>query len=354
MDLEFRPARAADARDLRQMWVEAFGDEQPWTDWFFSTHHQTGNLWVGASNGNLVAQAHLLPHVLRIRGKDFPVCYIVGVCVNESLRGIGVGKALMISLMEEAGRRGFLAGILQPRYPDFYRKLGWDYFVDKRVFRADLPPGAIRSGRPEKISVDGSPDWKILNGIYTTYTAGLNAYAVRGSRHWETLLAEHCGDGGKVCILGNGSSPCAYALYHTKFGNLAAREVAYEGTEARDGLLAFLSDEATQAGSEWMEWTDPGDAPAFFQLRTVRQEPFLMARLTDPLKALKICAPELEATVSALEMFVDDAALVQLLFGYFSVTDLMAAKRIRASDVLDAAILGKAFPVERNYTNEYF
>ena len=354
MNMEFRPACATDASELRQMWVKAFGDEQPWTDWFFAVHHRAENIWVGVSEGIPVAQAHLLPHVLRVRGIDFPVCYIVGVCVRESLRGSGVGKALMTSLMEEAGRRGFLAGILQPRYPEFYRKLGWNYFVDKRVFRAELPVKASRFNRREENSADCLPDQIILGDIYTKYTAGLHAYAVREARHWETLLAEHCGDGGKVFIYGGDTSPTAYALYHTKFGNLTAREVAYTDSEARDDLLFSLSDEATRIGSEWMEWTDPGEAPPFFQLRAFRQEPFLMARLTDPLKALKLCAPKLEATGSALEMFFDETALTQLLFGYCSVTDLMADKRIRATHVLDAALWGNAFPAERNYTNEYF
>jgi predicted acetyltransferase len=309
---------------------------------------------VGASEGTPVAQAHLLPHVLRLRGIDFPVCYIVGVCVDESLRGTRIGKTLMVSVMEEAGRRGFLAGILQPRYPDFYRKLGWDYFVDKRVFRAEIPSGIVWRDQPERFSAACPSDWKVINDIYTKYTAGLHAYAVRDARHWETLLAEHCGDGGKVCIFGGEESPRAYALYHLRFGNLAAREVAYTDPAARDSLLTFLSDEAARTGSEWMEWTDPGDAPSFFQLRTMRQDPFLMARLTDPLKALKRCAPAIEEAEAAVDMFVDEAALTQLLFGYCSVTDLMANKRIRASSVLDAALWGKALPVERNYTNEYF
>lgn len=390
--LVFRTAEPSETGVLRTMWEEAFGDEQPWTDWFFASHHRVKNVWVGVNAGVLVAQAHLLPYVLHVRGKSLPVCYFVGVCVSESLRGKGFGKKLMHSAMQELKRQGFAAGILQPRFPAFYQALGWEYFYRRRVHRLALPqqtPLTEKTDRTKPEQATIGPDIPSMAAIYDAFTRNLHAYAIRDRLHWEQMLAGHAGDEGRVVILRNGETPKAYAMYHLRFGSLTAEEIGYVDSAGQAAVLEYLMTEAQHAGAEWMEWTDPADAPDdFSQLSTQRLEPILMVRLSDPMTALqRAVAPGgsgrilLEVTDAAnkgplshteitfqnvaiyqtpaaskdnADVCLDTSALAQLLFGYYSVADLMAQRRMLVTDVLAGALLSRVFPVQQNYLGDYF
>jgi len=70
---------------------------------------------------------------------DWGWLYISAVWVDESLRGMGLGSALMAQAEDEARRRGCRNAYLQTmsyQVPDFYAKLGYSVFAELE----DIPP----------------------------------------------------------------------------------------------------------------------------------------------------------------------------------------------------------------------
>lgn len=136
--MEYRFCRDADYPALRRLWGQCFGEEEPWTSWYFSHHYKAEHTWVGIKEGTVAAQAHLLPHRLYLRGAWRDAAYFVGVCVDEALRGSGYGRDIMSTALAELRRSGVNISILQPRWPEFYRPLGWDFCYSRRFYHLPL------------------------------------------------------------------------------------------------------------------------------------------------------------------------------------------------------------------------
>ena len=52
--MEYRLCRDEEFPAIRQLWVQCFGDEEPWTSWYFSHHYKAEHTWVGLKAGKPV------------------------------------------------------------------------------------------------------------------------------------------------------------------------------------------------------------------------------------------------------------------------------------------------------------
>jgi predicted acetyltransferase len=75
------------------------------------------------------------------RGRSMPMAGVAGVKVAPEERGRGVGRALMMSLIPEMGRRGYPLSALYPATVPLYRSLGWEFAG--RMYQTTLPTSAL-------------------------------------------------------------------------------------------------------------------------------------------------------------------------------------------------------------------
>lgn len=387
--MEFRRSNKSEFMTVRQLWSQCFGDEEPWTSWYFSRHYRADRTWVGLQDGRVAAQAHLLPHRLMLRGAWRDAAYFVGVCVEESLRGTGIGRDLMRTALCELRRTRVGISILQPRWPEFYKKLGWDYCYSRQGFHFPLETvaGQLLSG-PLPEWAEGIPDIPALAGLYEAFVKPRHGFARRGRRDWEVLLADHCGDGGRVAIISTGAGPSGYVLYNIRGGLLRVREMVWRDGADVDGIWRMLLAQARSMEADTLEWDDPsGDPVSSLYSRSVSR-PFLMGRLTDIRPVLSGIAypPDMKATIgltvtdpllpwnhgsfiwsisqgkAGLSPVSDPGesgltlgigTLSRLFFGEESAERVLAAADVRCQDA-QLAILDRIFPGCRNYISEYF
>jgi predicted acetyltransferase len=388
--MEFRLSRDEEYAAVRQLWGQAFGEEEPWTSWYFSQHYQADKTWVGVENGKVLAQAHLLPHRLMLRGKWRTVVYFVGVCVEESLRGTGIGRQLMASALVELRRTGVEISILQPRWPDFYRKLGWNYGYSRRKY--SMPVNEARRLLPDPMPVMGwsvvEYDIETLSALYRSFTVHRHAYAMRERQDWEKLLADHRGENGRVGVVSCGGIPLGYGLYKVLEDMLWVRELVCPDVRAVDAALKFMINQTEKDGVETLEWDDPAGDSGSVLYAVSQSEPFLMGRVTDIRTVLaELPYPddllaEIDLTVAdtlspwnngsfrwsirqgkgvlTAKTFVghsglslDIGTLSQLIFGEQPVWEIL--KRGNAGiDREEGKILERIFPLCRNFISEYF
>ncbi len=388
--MEFRLSRDEEYTMVRQIWVQAFGDEQPWTDWYFSRHYRADRTWVGVENGKVLSQAHLLPHQLKLRGEWRNVVYFVGVCVEETLRGTGIGRELMTTALVELKRTGVGLSVLQPRWPDFYRKLGWNYAYSRQKYSLTLA-----EARPLFQDIPPLMDWSveqpetmILTILYDSFMRSRHGYALRELQDWEKLLADHCGDGGRVGMVSDQGIPVGYALYKVVEKVLRVRELVCIDARAVDVAWKHMIRQAETEGAESLEWEDPAGDPGSVMYGHSHSEPFLMGRVTD-LQTVLAALPYPETQTADITLQVKDPLLPwnqggfrwsiregtgvltplpstdnaglsldigtfsRLIFGEHSVSEILGAGAFGINHE-EIKVLEQIFPVRRNYISEYF
>ena len=386
--MKFRLCEESDYRPLRKLWGRCFGDEEPWTSWFFSEHYRVENTWVGEMDGVVMAQAHLLPHRLMLRGHWRETAFFVGVCVDEALRGKGYGRELMGTALEELRRRGVAISILQPRYPDFYRKLGWGFCYDRQAYRLPLSVASLLLPDPPADLECTEGGAEHLPFLYEMFTRLRHGYTLRGREDWDILLKDHRGEGGSIAIARKEGKPCGYVLYNTTHGLLYIRELVWLESPVTDALLKYLAVRGKSFGLENMEWLDPAGDLVSVLSSVSEPEPFLMGRIhnlqawaaeieypaelaadleiriTDPLAAWNdgrfrwsikdgrgCMSPSAVTTAPELDMGID--SLSQKYFGYRGAGGPDPAADLIMNEAT-AAMLEKLFPPCSNYISEYF
>ena len=211
--MEYRFCRDADYPALRRLWGQCFGEEEPWTSWYFSHHYKAEHTWVGIKDGTVAAQAHLLPHRLYLRGAWRDAAYFVGVCVDEALRGSGYGRDIMSTALAELRRSGVNISILQPRWPEFYRPLGWDFCYSRRFYHLPLAVAEVLQETPPAFGltwIADADEFGELAALYADFVKPRHGYVDRRPDDWRRMLADRSGCrklvSGGVCWR---TGPCA-------------------------------------------------------------------------------------------------------------------------------------------------
>jgi predicted acetyltransferase len=97
---------------------------------------------LGAFDGaRLIGSARYHPMRQWWRGRSMPMAGVAGVKVAPEERGRGVGRALMMSLIAEMGRRGYPLSALYPATVPLYRSLGWEFAGG--MYQTTLPTTAL-------------------------------------------------------------------------------------------------------------------------------------------------------------------------------------------------------------------
>src|SRR5690554_6599849 len=130
-----RLAREEDTPQIRDLWTYCFDDTPEFIDFFFNSCYLPSNTLIAEEDNRIQSSLQLLPYRMRLRGREVPVYYIVGVGTWPEDRGQGLVKNLLLyadSLMKE---RGYDISILLPFQYDFYRKYGWEVCYDLLIYR---------------------------------------------------------------------------------------------------------------------------------------------------------------------------------------------------------------------------
>ena len=109
---------------LRQLWKEAFGDDDAFLDKFFSTAFAADRCRCGIVDDKLAAALYWFDCKLDNR----PIAYLYAVAVAKSHRKQGLGKALLADTQAHLAFRGYDGVLLVPGSGDlrsYYEKLGY-------------------------------------------------------------------------------------------------------------------------------------------------------------------------------------------------------------------------------------
>ncbi len=108
------------------------------------------------SDGQLLGAARFYDMQQWWLGRALPMAGVAGVKVAPEARGLGVGKALMATLLHAMAERGYALSTLYPATANFYRALGWE--IAGGHYRMEVPGRSLGSLLPPDSEVPGQAD----------------------------------------------------------------------------------------------------------------------------------------------------------------------------------------------------
>ena len=219
---------------LKSLWAEAFGDEEPFIDLFFTTGFSPKRCRCVTENGQLAAALYWFD----CEAYGGRLAYLYAVATAKAHQGKGICRALIENthaLLKEQGYRGAILVPSEPGLFGMYAKMGYRTINCMKTFSC-TPAGIcdIRPAAPEEYTAARNallPPGGVRQELGLSYLAGYaelytgTGFALAGVRKADSFIAmELLGDKNAApAILGAlglskgtfripGSNP--FAMYH--------------------------------------------------------------------------------------------------------------------------------------------
>lgn len=398
--MNYRIVQGSRMEQVQSLWDYCFDKkETPFFQYYFNEYCGKDNTVIGGFeeiNGweRLRSMLHLNPYMLRIRGQEQLVPYIVGVATAPETRGRHLFAPLLSTSFDVLRDQGFTFVTLMPISASIYLPYGFSYYSYRHAYKlpmAELWSQLTKEGADLKVEREALSK-ELLAPLYAELTAELSGVPKRTDFQWHKLLTVHNGEGMRCAVVCEAEQPAGYMLYHITDGIFTVHELLARTQASKNRLLRF----AAQHISEAKEFSWLAEAWDKTYLSFGKQEysgslqPFMMARCLDMRKALvNLDVPEGVGEGSVVLLLTDDfidrnnhlvelstqqgsrktrvvstaadedvtmdvAAFTQLYMGAFSAMELHEAGRIKCADMTKLAYLDKLLPRCRTYNNEYF
>ena len=268
-----RYAAASDLPQIRALWKQGFGDEEPYTSWYFNQVWRPERTLLYLEQGQPVSSLQLAPYEISRKGQVLPAAYIVGVVTDQSRQGRGYARALLRQALIDLEGDGRALALLYTDIPGFYRPLGFTccYSLRRLCFAA-----ADSADAPEAEQVSADADALArCQAIYENMCQDLDGYVLRTETNWRTYVSDWLSDDHNGLYLGKGF----YFLTDVFGGVFSLKEIGYRDETALKHALACCSALAAKQGFSRFFWDAPESVPLPRQRGETRR-PWVMARVT--------------------------------------------------------------------------
>ena len=385
----------------RMLEVEALWDycfekkDTPFFQYYFQQYCGKDNMVIGGfdklgEREVLRTMLHLNPYMLRIRGQEQLVPYIVGVATAPEARGQHLFRPLLETAFEVLRSQNFTFATLMPINAGIYLPYEFSYYCYRHAYKMPLAKLQLPQAGSELAVEHCELSAELLAPLYESLTAGFNGVPKRTAFQWKKLLTVSALENTQCAVVYREGKAVGYLLYTLAEGVFNAVELLAEDFAAKNRLLRYAAQHKSEA--QEFRWLAEGWDTTYLyfadQSLTGSLEPFMMARCLDARAALaQLKAPQdlpeaelamlltdnviernnhllmlrtapgrLEAvsTIAEEEVTMDMGAFTQLYLGAFSATELWEAGRIKCTQPEKLQLLDKLLPKCRNYVNEYF
>ncbi|MDD9271162.1 enhanced intracellular survival protein Eis [Paenibacillus sp. GCM10023248] len=197
-------------------------------------------IWGYYVQDKLAAKLHLLDFHTWLNGQRYAMGGIAGVATWPEYRRGGMVKQLLIQALKVMRERGQTISFLHPFKFEFYRKFGWEAYVDylKYEIPADKLPRFEAAAGSKVVRVE--KDGELLNGIYAKYAVRYNGMLDRDGVWWNKYLKAK--QGTAAVYVNPQGEQTGYVIYQVKAFTATVHEMVFLDEEARRGLWKFIAD----------------------------------------------------------------------------------------------------------------
>ena len=270
---DLRYAAEGDINAVKRLWTEAFGDDEPYTGWYFHNIWRSGRTLCLFEAAELAACVQFAPYRMQLGEREIPVAYVVGLCTAPPHQHKGYARRLLERLDEDL-RSDCKALLLYTDIPGFYRPLG--FCTCYHLKRVRIP--ARFDAQQLSIWQAGTlayPDLDRYAAIYRQMTTGLDGFLLRDYAGWLTFFGDFLCDNGALYLCDD-----AYLLWcYDDDGGARVKEIGYANERALAKSLRLAAHLAAARELDSVIWDAPLTAPVPEGM-TEKTLPYVMARLT--------------------------------------------------------------------------
>lgn len=393
--MHIRLLTTADISQAKQLANYAF-NEKDFANWFFDKYVQPQQLVGSFAEADLLkCMLCLSPYKLQMFGTELDTDYITTVTTAADVRGKGYFKPLLKYTFEHMRKLGKSVAILKAIESKLYSPFGFAFCYSH--LRYTMPITELEYfAKAADITLLSIPEFEQhISSMQQLYAAlVLNKYHAASERtiqNWRNLLTVHTAEGGHIMLAFRGNIPVGYMLYYVRNNYFEVFELLATDAAVQAHFLNTAYQHRTQAKSFF--WRTFADNTAYLAMNISQYNdsfypqlaPFMMVRVVDARRLLaqmvttaaasvriKItdeflefnnCTLQLVAkdgqlsvqdTVAPADITIDITTLAQLVFGAYSISELLFADKIVQHNAHCIAELNKLFSKKTNYINEEF
>lgn len=388
-DFAIALAEPNDTTDVQALWRYCFDDDESFIQWYFGNYYQNQNTVVVHQEERLVASAQMIPYTIKLRKKELPIVYIVGVATAPEARGQGLGRRILLEILVQMRKRGKNLSLLMPFEGSFYYPYGWEFCYFHRRYMMELEELKRVSQKYGRLYAAKPQDWSKLAQVYEQFVQDKHGYVLRNEQNWQHWLSDCHLDGAWVYILEHERQPEGYISYYFEQTKIVVKEIAYTNHAAKRGLLNFLYNHRSH--KKTLHWSAPENDDTVFWLMSSKEcavtYPFLTARIVDAAALLtQLVYPNDHETIiiqladalaawnngyfaftvhngyaevtpvaqQTAQISLDIGALSLLVFGAASAEELVYWNRMTVSAPQILISFSRLWPKQLNYINEYY
>ena len=372
-------------------------DEKSFADWFFDSYVKPEQL-VGSfeADGSLKCMLCLAPYELQLREKSLQSEYITTVTTAPDARGKGYFRPMLKYTFEHLRSLGKSVAILKAIESKLYTPFGFAFCYNHLRYSMPLRELSYFQRRYDMQLVTINDLDKAVQMLSAVYSAGLsyNGMSIRTEQNWQNLLRTHIRESGHIMLAMSGETVLGYMLYYIRNNTFEIFEMIVLDKDVQDAFLNVAYQHRTQVKDFF--WRTFADNTAYLDMNIGQYAdsfypqlaPFMMVRVVDAAKLLanynigrfydraNVCLKitddllehnnctlklisksqrlKVEYTDSPPDASMDIATLAQLVFGAFSVGELVRNHNIKIHNTACIPDLSSFFSKHTNYINEEF
>ena len=389
--MEIRYGNDKDKIKAEYIWKECFTDSENEVEFYFNELYKKENFLLMEDRENEIrASLHENPYEMIMNNEKFSSFYIIAVAVSPQYRGRGYMGELIRYSLRNAREKELDFVFLSPINTEIYRKYGFGYMSSLERYSISMEYISFdridREYEIKKVS-DKKNLYGDLTKIYKEKMKDSFAYLERNENYYRRALKEMENENGDIYIFYMENKPAGYISLYKREGSIEIRELFGLDKKVIESIYAFIKTYKEYYPEVIIK--APINSNLNFHIHNQKsmekiEFPFIMGRIVNVENMLKrLHIEDMELKISVIDKIIEEnngiyeisvygvvskkdkkksiesdieidiADLNHLIFGYFSINEMIELERIKINNKEKIEEIKKIFPKRKVYLQEY-
>lgn len=386
--MEIRYGNDKDKIKAEYIWKECFTDSENEVRFYFDELYRKENfLLMEDGEKEIRASLHENPYEMIMNNEKLSSFYIIAVAVSPQYRGKGYMGELIRYSLRNAREKGLDFVFLSPINTEIYRRYGFGYMSSLEKYSIsmeNIPFERIdRAYEIKKVSEEKNLYGDLIE-IYKEKMKNSFAYLERDENYYRRALKEMENENGDIYIFYLENKAAGYISLYKREGSIEVRELFGFNKKVIESMFAFIKTHKEYYPELIIKAPVNSNMNFYIHDQTSMEKiefPFIMGRIVNVenmLKRLHIEDRELKISVTdkvieenngvyeisvygavskkdriESDIEIDITDLNHLIFGYFSIDEMIELERVKINNREKIEEIKKIFPKQKVYIQEY-